>query len=132
MQWNIVNSYAAIYDRMGAWANITFGTYEDTLQAYELLKNTQPKFRDSLVYGSLRNVKDLRTVVISVIRKDVTEKTIQQFLKSLSEKSVARPQIEGEQQLPANRKYDFFSFNILEEKTFFIDNEGIQVGAFVD
>ena len=80
------------------------------------MKNTQPKFRDCLVYGSLRNVKDLRTVVISIIRKDVDEKKIQQFLKSLSEKSVPSKIIapEGEVQAPPTRKYDFFSFNILE------------------
>jgi hypothetical protein len=36
-----------------------------------VLKNTRPKFRDNVLYGSLRNVKDSRTVVVSVVRKDV-------------------------------------------------------------
>lgn len=58
---------------MGAWANVTFSSYEETLQAYETLKNARPKFRDTLIYGSLRNVKDPRTIVISEVRKDATE-----------------------------------------------------------
>jgi hypothetical protein len=40
------------------------------------------------VYGSLRNVKDSRTVVISVVRKDVNEKDIEKFLNELAAKSV--------------------------------------------
>lgn len=75
-QWNIVNSYASAYQTRGSWANLTFSTYEETIQAYEHLKNLRPKFRDNIVYGSLRNVKDSRTVVISVVRKDATEKDI--------------------------------------------------------
>lgn len=75
-QWNIINAYASPYEKRGAWANLTFSTYEETIQAYEHLKSTRPKFRDSIIYGSLRNVKDSRTVVISVVRKDVTEKDI--------------------------------------------------------
>lgn len=30
------------------------------------------------------------------------------------------------------RKYDFFSFNILDQKTFFIDNDGEQIGKTED
>jgi len=52
------------------------------------LKTTRPKFRDNTVYGSLRNVKDARTVVISVVRKDVNEKDIEKFLNELAAKSV--------------------------------------------
>jgi hypothetical protein len=32
----------------------------------------------------MRNVKDLRTVVFSVVRKDVDEKTVSKFLEDLS------------------------------------------------
>jgi len=42
------------------------------------------------VYGSLRNVKDARTVVISVVRKDVNEKDIEKFLNELAAKSVKK------------------------------------------
>jgi hypothetical protein len=115
-QWNIVNVYAAIYSQMGAWSNITFATYEETVQAYELLKNNRPKFRDGLIYGSLRNVKDPRTVVISVVRKDANEKQVEKFLKELADRSTKNPSQPGEE---AIRKYDFFSFNIIESKKFY-------------
>jgi len=87
-QWNIVNAYAAIHEQRGAWANITLSTYEETIQAYEHLKALRPKFRDCVLYGSLRNVKDPRTVVISVVRKEVTEKDVEKFLNELAAKSV--------------------------------------------
>jgi len=115
-QWNIVNVYAAIYSQMGAWSNITFATYEETVQAHELLKNNRPKFRDGLIYGSLRNVKDPRTVVISVVRKDATEKQVEKFLRELAERSTKSPLQPGEEPI---RKYDFFSFNIIESKKFY-------------
>lgn len=51
------------------------------------MKNNRPKFRDGLIYGSLRNVKDPRTVVISVVRKDAHEKQVEKFLKELAERS---------------------------------------------
>ena len=113
-QWNIVNAYASLYASRGAWANLTFSTYEETIQAYEHLKTARPKFRDSVVYGSLRNVKDARTVVISVVRKDITEKDIEQFLNELAAKSV-KTAGEGE----TTRRYDYFSFNIIESKKFY-------------
>lgn len=115
-QWNITNVYAAIYSQMGAWSNVTFATYEETVQAYELLKNQRPKFREGLIYGSLRNVKDPRTVVISVVRKDATEKQVEKFLRELADKSTKNPTQPGEEPV---RKYDFFSFNIIESKKFY-------------
>ncbi len=71
MQWQIVNCFAAEVKGKGAWANITFATYDDTKRAYEHLKTARPQFRDQALDGSLRNVKDLRTVVFSVVRNDV-------------------------------------------------------------
>lgn len=115
-QWNISNVYAAIYSNIGAWANVTFATYEETLQAYEAFKNSRPKFRDALIYASLRNVKDPRTVVISVVRKDANEKQVSSFLNELATKSTKNPITPGDE---ATRKYDFFSFNIIESKKFF-------------
>jgi hypothetical protein len=87
---------------------------------------TRPKFRDLPLYGSLRNVKDLRTVVFSVVKKDTDEKTVNKFLRELADNSKVIP-AEGDAQ--PYKKYDFFSFNIIEQKTFYIDNEGTQVGA---
>jgi hypothetical protein len=115
-QWNIVNAYAAVHEARGAWANLTFSTYEETVQAYEHLKTLRPKFRDQVLYGSLRNVKDPRTVVISVVKKDTTEKDVEKFLTELASKSVKTPAIAGEEPI---RKYDYFSFNIIESKRFF-------------
>lgn len=80
MQWQIVNCYAAHVEGKGTWANITFATYDDTKKAYEHLKIFRPVFRESALYGSLRNVKDLRTVVFSTVKKDVEEKTVRKFL----------------------------------------------------
>lgn len=88
MHWNIVNAYAAVQEKRGAWANLTFATYEETIQAYENLKANRPKFRDCVLYGSLRNVKDPRTVVISVVRKEATEKDVKTFLDELAANSV--------------------------------------------
>ena len=109
----------------GAWANITFANYDDTKKAYEHLKTTRPQFRDQALYGSLRNVKDLRTVVLSVVRNDVNEKVVGKFLEELASNSAIVP-AEGETTLI--RKYQYFSFNIIEQKSFFMDNEGNQVG----
>ena len=38
-QSNITGSFASIYEKFGAWANVTFSTYEETVNAYENLKN---------------------------------------------------------------------------------------------
>lgn len=114
-QWNIVNVYSQIHEKRGAWANLTFSSYEETIQAYEHLKNLRPKFRDCVLYGSLRNVKDPRTVVISVVKQDVTEANVGKFLNELASKSVKINSL-GDDTL---RKYDFFSFNIIESKRFF-------------
>ena len=101
---------------MGAWANVTFATYEETLQAYEKLKTTKDKFRENLLYASLRNVKDLRTVVISVVKQDATEKDVEKFLNDLTSQSVKNPVNLGEE---PTRKYGYFSFNIIEAKKFY-------------
>ncbi len=79
-QWEIVNCYAALVAGKGAWANVTFATYDDTKKAYEHLKNVRPIFRDTAIYGSMRNIKDLRTVVFSVVKNDVEDKTVRKFL----------------------------------------------------
>jgi hypothetical protein len=114
-QWNILNVYSSIVENRGAWANVTFSTFDETMQAYEHLKNLRPKFRDEVLYGSLRNVKDPRTVVISVVKKDVTEKAVRKFLDELAANS-AKITTPGDETV---RKYDFFSFNIIESKRFF-------------
>ena len=67
-----------------------------------------------MLYGSLRNVKDLRTVVISVVKKDVRDKQVERFLNELASKSAKVGPLED-----SIRKYDYFSFNIIESKKFF-------------
>lgn len=94
-QWNIVNTYAAVNEQRGAWSNLTFATYEETLQAYEHLKTLRPKFRDNVLFGSMRNMKESRTVVISVVREDATEKDVEKFLNELASKSVKTPTLAG-------------------------------------
>ncbi len=125
MQWQIVNCYAAYVDGKGAWANVTFATYDDTKKAYEHLKNARPIFRDAAIYGSLRNVKDLRTVVFSVVKGGIDDKTVRKFFEDLAESS---PVVPAENEQPTTRKYQFFSFNIIEQKSFYLNNEGVQVG----
>lgn len=114
-QWLISNSYASITAK-GTWSNVTFANYEDTISAFTTLKNTKEKFRDSLLFGSVRNVKDLRTVVMSVIRKDADENKVREFLNKLAAQSAKNTQIVGEE---PTRKYEYFSFNIIESKTFY-------------
>lgn len=63
----------------------------------------------------MRNVKDPRTVVISVVRPEVKEKDVEKFLNELAAKSVKTVTL-GEEPI---RKYDYFSFNIIESKRFF-------------
>lgn len=94
-QWQVVNCYAAHVAGKGAWANVTFVTYDDTKKAYEHLKNIRPIFREAAIYGSLRNVKDMRTVVFSVVKSDVEEKTVRKFLEDLAESSPVVPPTEG-------------------------------------
>ena len=105
-QWNIVNCFTQFTEK-GAWANITFGTWEDTHNAYETIKATRPKFRDVYIYGSIKNVKDYRTVVISVVREGVTEQDMSKFLNRLAQSSPLLAEDKG-------RKYDYFGFNIIE------------------
>jgi len=71
IQWQIINCFAAFVEGKGAWANITFSTYDDTKTAYEYFKAKRPLFREEALYVSLSNCKDLRTVVFSVVKKDV-------------------------------------------------------------
>jgi hypothetical protein len=125
MQWQVSNCYAAYVEGKGAWANVTFATYDDTKKAYEHLKTVRPIFRESAIYGSMRNIKDLRTVVFSVVKKDADEKIVRKFLEDLAENSPIVP-AEGTQ--TQTRKYQFFSFNIIEQKSFFLNNEGTTVG----
>ena len=125
-QANITSCFAKTHDRFGAWANVTFSTYEETVLAYEQLKNNRCQFRGIPVYASLRNVKDTRTVVISTVKDEVTERQMENFLKRLAESSNRVDT--GEDQQPKGRKYDFFSFNILNKKTFCLDNSSEQVG----
>ena len=120
----IIGSFVNIYERFGAWANITFSTYEETVAAYENLKNERTYFREAPVYASLRNVKDTRTVVISTVKTEVTEEKMQRFLKDLA---LASNKVDGDDPTKG-RKYDFFSFNILSKKTFYLNNESEQVG----
>ena len=73
-QSSVKGCYAAAFEGKAAWANVTFGSYEETLQAYDLFKNNRITFRDKFLYANLRNVKDPRTVVISTVRKEANEK----------------------------------------------------------
>lgn len=60
-------------------------------------------------------MKDPRTVVISVVKKDVTEKTVEKFLNELAASSAKVNPLAEE----ALKKYDYFSFNIIESKRFY-------------
>ena len=63
----------------------------------------------------MKNVKDLRTVVISTVQKDAKEADINKFLNKLAERSQRiDPNDESK-----GRKYDFATLNILEKKTFY-------------
>lgn len=121
-----MGSFASNVDGFGAWANVTFSTYEETVIAYEQLKNNRVMFRNKAVYASLRNVKDTRTVVISTVKKNITEGQMEKFLLRLADSS---SKVESSDEQNKGRKYDFFSFNILKEKTFYLDNNSEQVGV---
>ena len=127
-QSNIIGSYVSIDEKFGAWANVSFSTYEETVAAYENLKNERMYFRGAPVYASLRNVKDTRTVVISTVKKDVSEKKMAEFLKDLANSS---SKVDPEDP-SKGRKYDQFSFNILSQKTFYLNNESEQIGITED
>lgn len=64
-------------------------------------------------------------MVFSVVRKDADEKTVRKFLEDLAESS---PIVPSETNQTPVRKYQFFSFNIIEQKSFYLDNQGVQVG----
>lgn len=63
----------------------------------------------------MRNVKDPRTVVISVVKKEVTDKEVSKFLNELATNSTKVNPLDEN----SIRKYDYFSFNIIESKRFF-------------
>lgn len=124
-QSTVVGSFASINPKFGGWANVTFSTYEETVAAYELFKNQRVKFRDALLYANIRNVKDLRTVVISAVKDDANEKELHSFLTELAANST-RVEANDESK---GRKYDFFSFNIIEQKSFYLDSESKSVSV---
>ena len=114
-QAKILACFVAMFGKSGAWANISFDTFEETQAAYEFFKANRVNFRGKPIYATLKNVKDLRTVVISTVQKDAKEVEINKFLNKLAERS---------QRVDANdeskgRKYDFATLNILEKKTFY-------------
>ena len=78
-------------------------------------KANRVNFRGKPIYATLKNVKDLRTVVISTVQKDAKETDINKFLNKLAERSQrVDPNDESK-----GRKYDFATLNILEKKTFY-------------
>lgn len=101
-----------------------FETYEETVKAYEHFKNNRLKFREVIVYANIRNVKDLRTVVIATVKKDTKDAQMKEFLNRLAEGS---NKIDGNDD-SKGRKYDYASFNIIEQKTFYIDHNHHSVG----
>lgn len=127
-QSNIVGCFATRNEKLGAWANITFSTYEETKQAYEATRQQRIRFKDVPLYASLRNAKDTRTVAISTVKKNITNDQMRAFLSKLASESKKVESSPDENR----RKYDFFSFNILDQKTFFIDNDGEQIGKTED
>lgn len=76
----------------------------------------------------MKNYRDNRTVVISTVRAGATEKDMGKFLTELAAESQRVDQSDEEK----GRKFDFFSFNIIEKKNFFIDAEGISVAITDD
>ena len=67
-------------------------------------------------------------MVLSTIRADVTEKMMREFLNSLADDS-KRVDMNDDNK---GRKFDFFSFNIIEKKKFFIDMNGRSVALYED
>ena len=126
MQSQILNCYVKVYQKQDAWANISFQTPIESKEAYEHFKNNFIKFRDSILYATLKNHKDNRTLVFSTIRSDVSEKQMNTFLTELAANS-NRIDMNDENK---GRKFDFFSFNIIEKKKFFIDKNGNSVALY--
>ena len=58
----------------------------------------------------MKNVKDNRIVVVSVLRDDATNLMVEKFLKELTSNAA---KAEDSSDL---RKYDYYSFNIIEPK----------------
>ena len=56
-------------------------------------------------------------MVISVVKKDVKESDVRTFLNELARNSAKITSIIGEEE--TGRKYDYFSFNIIESKKFY-------------
>lgn len=127
-QANILNCYASLFQQQRAWANVTFSTHQEAKDAFEHFKNNAVKFRDIRVYASMKNYRDNRTVVISTVNGNTTEKDMGKFLTELAAESQRVDQNDEEK----GRKFDFFSFNIIEKKKFFIDADGISVGITDD
>lgn len=99
----------------GAWANVMFSTYEEVQGVYEFFKNNRVQFRGSSLYATMKNVKDLRTVVVSTVKKGVSNTEIRAFFNKLAERS---PRVDANDE-SKGRKYDVSSFNIIEQKTYF-------------
>lgn len=112
-QWNIKDCYVGRFNGTTGWATLSFETHEEAKQVYEFFKNNDTKFRDQAIYGNLTNTVDERTVVISPVKPEVTEALMRQFLNRLAESS---PKVDGTNEAKG-RKYDFVSFNILDETT---------------
>lgn len=83
----VQNCYAAVFQKYGAWASVTFSTYQETKDAYEHFKNNLVKFRDTRVYANIKNEKDFRTVVLSTVKSNATEKDMGRFLTELAAES---------------------------------------------
>lgn len=68
-------------------------------------------------------MKDPRTVVISVVKNEVTENKFEHFWKEMAANS---PNLNPLGETP-QRKYDYYSYNILEPKRFFkVDGDKIE------
>ena len=114
-QVKINGCFVAMFGKEGAWANISFDTFEDTQAAYEYFKSNRTLFRGVKVYATMKNMKDFRTVVISAVHKQVTEADMKKFLNKLAERSQrVDPNDENK-----GRKYDFTCLNIIEKKTYY-------------
>lgn len=108
-QANITGCFVAMYGKESAWSNVIFSTFEEALEAYEHFKTNKVTFRDNLIYANLRNYKDLRTVVVSTVKKGVENDQIKGFFNKLAERS---PKVDPNDE-SKGRKYDYASFNII-------------------